>query len=144
MRAAVWLASNAGGMTPDDKAKVMRELLLTQGALDVEARGQVKSMAAYTSRLIAHWIKKHDQLDGSADQTVQPTPFVTASLNSHFFDAQWGQQPVAWQPDLGQNLTVSEHLGAFERCGRLKLTRRFGRRRRTAMGWAPIRSSTRL
>ncbi len=107
--AAVWLASNAGVMTQEDKEKVVRELALTQVALDIEAKGQEKSMAAYTSRLITHWIKKNEQSHGSAEQQAQPTPFVTTSLNSHFFDAQWGQQqPLGWQPDLTQGLTVSE------------------------------------
>ena len=95
-------------MTQEDKEKVMRELQLTQIALDVEAKGQDKSMAAYTSRLMAHWIRKNEQPQGAADQQAQPTPFVTASLNSHFFDAQWGQQqPLSWQPDLTQGFSVS-------------------------------------
>lgn len=85
----------------------MRELMVTRAALDLVAKGQDKSMAAYTSRLIAHWIKKSEKPHGSADQPAQPTPFVTASLNSHFFDTQWGQQQGVWQPDLGQGLAVS-------------------------------------
>jgi len=138
----VWLASNAGGMAQEDKSKVLRELELTQAALDIEANGQEKSMAAYTSRLIAHWIKKTESPADRADQPAQPTPFVTASLNSHFFDAEWGQQQPVWQPDLGQALTVS--VAAHELClDCVWLIWSSGGAPRTGMAWERIHSSPR-
>lgn len=108
---SVWLASNASGMNADDRMTALEDLGRTQGALHAFAQGDEGSMAAYTSRLIAHWIKKVDP------QPVDAKPAegraITTSLSSHFFDTQWtglqnGQQQQAgmWTPEFGLQGTV--------------------------------------
>lgn len=105
--AAVWLATNASGLTPEDRRRVLDDLAATVRSLNVVANGRELTMAAYTSRLVDHWIKKIEPPlppSGDTGQAATPfsRPFVTASLNSNFFDSQWAHAgaPSLWQADL--------------------------------------------
>ncbi|KAI5475758.1 hypothetical protein MNV49_000887 [Pseudohyphozyma bogoriensis] len=76
--AAIWLVQNLGGMTSHDRASVMETVSKTQvAAKDLSSSPQ--QISAYTERLLAHLLKKAQQIGDGGASAVLNRPFLMAA-----------------------------------------------------------------